>query len=68
MLAVAWYTATRKSKEVKVDNCSTGDQNPLTWGDFRTIAFEAWMKEPGGDIMWYPSMYLDQLTNSLQEF
>lgn len=45
-----------RSKEVKVYNCSTGDHNPLTWGDFRTIAFEAWMKDPGGDIMWYPSI------------
>lgn len=56
MLAVAWYTATHKSNEVKVYNCSTGDQNPLSWGEFRTIAFDAWMEKPGGDIMWYPSI------------
>ncbi len=45
-----------RPKEVTVYNCSTGDQNPLSWGRFRDIGFEAWMDEPGGDIMWYPSI------------
>lgn len=45
-----------RSKEVKVYNCSTGDHNPLNWGQFRTYGFETWMKHPGCDMLWYPSI------------
>ena len=39
-----------------VYNCSTGDHNPLNWGQFREIGFDCWMKNPGGDMLWYPSI------------
>ena len=45
-----------RSKEVKVYNSSTGDDNPLNWGQFRTYGFEAWMDHPGCDMLWYPSI------------
>jgi len=56
MIAVAWHTALEKSKKpIAVYNCSTGYMNPLTWNRFREIGFNAWMKYPTREMMWYPN-------------
>lgn len=55
MIAVAWHTALQKSKKsIVVYNCSTGHLNPLTWGRFRDVGFQVWMKYPTKEMMWYP--------------
>jgi len=56
MIVVAWHTALEKSKKpIAVYNCSTGYMNPLTWNRFREIGFNAWMKYPTREMMWYPN-------------
>lgn len=43
------------SKKIEVYNCSTGQQNPLTWSMFRKIGFNVWMQNPTVEMLWYPN-------------
>ena len=56
----AWYSrrmdkAEGVPKKIAVYNCSTGQKNPLTWARFREIGFQAWLKSPTIEMMWYPN-------------
>lgn len=57
MISVAWYTAlTFKPKdEVKVFTSSTGQHNPMTWGQFSKYSFDLVDEFPGTNVLWYPS-------------
>ncbi|CAG0880196.1 unnamed protein product [Darwinula stevensoni] len=55
MIAVAWYTATRRPGKVLVFNCTSGEFNPIRWGDIETWGHTIIHKYPFNDVLWYPS-------------
>ncbi|GLV36881.1 uncharacterized protein CBL_02284 [Carabus blaptoides fortunei] len=54
MLVTAWKTATAKSKEILVFNCSTGQRMPITWSKFIGLCFVYMRKHPFSEVTWYP--------------
>jgi hypothetical protein len=74
MIAAAWYTATHRPNSIMVYNCTSGLQNPVTWGKIRTQLVQSILKYPSSDIMWYPttSVQYDEVPsfepNELQQF
>lgn len=57
MIAVGWYTASRKPRDIVVYTCGTGHQNPITWKGLNKWGMKAWMNYPTKDMLWYPSSY-----------
>lgn len=53
LLAVAWETAIDRSEEIRVYNCSTGE-NPITWNDFEFAVRRLIVEHPLGEVYWYP--------------
>ncbi|XP_046651724.1 putative fatty acyl-CoA reductase CG5065 isoform X2 [Daphnia pulicaria] len=58
MIAVAWYLASHRPTGVPVYTCTTGHQNPLTWGMLKHWVMQSWLKFPTKEMMWYPSVHL----------
>uniref|UniRef100_T1JLW2 Fatty acyl-CoA reductase n=1 Tax=Strigamia maritima TaxID=126957 RepID=T1JLW2_STRMM len=54
MLAVAWHTATHRSNQMQVYNCTSGSLNKLTWSDIHRYCFPAFMKYALNRVLWYP--------------
>lgn len=48
-----------RSNHIMVYNCSSGTVNPITWGELKQYAMQAWMKYPTEGMMWYPSASYD---------
>ncbi|KAL0858675.1 hypothetical protein ABMA27_011167 [Loxostege sticticalis] len=53
LLAAAWETATDKSPEVRVYNCSSY-ANPTTWRDFESALHRHVRTYPLDQVLWYP--------------
>ena len=64
MITAAWYTATYRPNSIMVYNCTSGLQNPITWGQIRAQLVRSILKFPSSDIMWYPttSVQYDEVT------
>lgn len=54
-IVAAWRTATEKSCTIKVYNCVTSNQTPVTWGNFVGTAIQNMIKHPLEDVFWYPT-------------
>ncbi|KAJ8687690.1 hypothetical protein QAD02_023484 [Eretmocerus hayati] len=54
MIVAAWRTATHRSDSITVYNCSTGQQNPITWKHFVELAFKYSRMHPTNGAIWYP--------------
>lgn len=50
MIAAAWRTATRKSNNLLIYNCCTGQRNPIVWSEFVKHAMSSVRKHPLGMI------------------
>lgn len=48
MIAAAWRTATRKSNNLLIYNCCTGQRNPIIWSEFVKYAMSSVRKHPLG--------------------
>lgn len=48
MIAAAWRTATRKSNNLLIYNCCTGQRNPIIWSEFVRYAMSSVRKHPLG--------------------
>nr|XP_043066571.1 putative fatty acyl-CoA reductase CG5065 isoform X2 [Drosophila bipectinata] len=48
MIAAAWRTATRKSNNLLIYNCCTGQRNPIVWSEFVKHAMTSVRKHPLG--------------------
>lgn len=48
MIAAAWRTATRKSNNLLIYNCCTGQRNPIIWSEFVKFAMSSVRKHPLG--------------------
>ncbi|XP_049887078.1 fatty acyl-CoA reductase 1-like [Pectinophora gossypiella] len=57
MLAAAWDTATNRSPEVRVYNCSTS-ANPTRWGDFLSIINRCMPQYPASNAVLYPHLHI----------
>lgn len=49
MIAAAWRTATRKSNNLLIYNCCTGQRNPIIWSEFVKHAMTSVRKHPLGE-------------------
>lgn len=50
MIAAAWRTATRKSNNLLIYNCCTGQRNPIIWSEFVKFAMSSVRKHPLGKL------------------
>ncbi|XP_032293111.1 putative fatty acyl-CoA reductase CG5065 [Drosophila virilis] len=55
MIAAAWRTATRKSNNLLIYNCCTGQRNPIIWSEFVKYAMSSVRKHPLEGCLWYPT-------------
>lgn len=55
MIVAAWRTATTKACEMKVYNCVTSKQNPVTWNEFVGLSIKNMIKHPLEGVLWYPT-------------
>ncbi|KAH8354957.1 hypothetical protein KR093_002911 [Drosophila rubida] len=55
MIAAAWRTATRKSNNLLIYNCCTGQRNPIIWSEFVKFAMSSVRKHPLEGCLWYPT-------------
>lgn len=54
MIAVAWYTAVRRPKNIQIYNCTSGTLNTLKWKDIERIVFPLLLKYPSANVFRYP--------------
>lgn len=62
MIVTAWRTGTTKSNEIKVYNCVTSKQNPITWKQFLDTSLGFMIRHPLEDVVWYPTSNLSTNT------
>uniref|UniRef100_T1E2J9 Fatty acyl-CoA reductase n=1 Tax=Psorophora albipes TaxID=869069 RepID=T1E2J9_9DIPT len=56
MIVSAWHTAQRKSVgNITVYNCTSGIDNPITWGTFVRACIDYMRKHPVEGVLWYPT-------------
>ncbi|XP_039953324.1 putative fatty acyl-CoA reductase CG5065 [Bactrocera neohumeralis] len=55
MIAAAWRTATRKTDNLAIYNCCTGQRHPIQWGEFVSYAMKHVRKHPLEGCLWYPT-------------
>ena len=54
MIAVVWFTATKRPKNILVYNFTSGTSNPITWGQMITLGIKYSVKHPSSDVFRYP--------------
>ena len=55
MIVAGWYTGAKKTKDIIVYNCTTGQINRLTWGMLERYSFDSLMKNPLENIFLVPN-------------
>lgn len=50
MVTAAWKTGMSKQSGLTIYNCCTGEQRPITWGNFVNLAIESMRKHPLGEF------------------
>lgn len=70
MIVSAWQTATNKPSFPKIYNCCTGQQRPISWGDFVNTCILNTIKHPLEGVFWYPAgtLRLNRPVNSVLGF
>lgn len=48
LITAAWDISMAQERNIKVYNCCTGEENPITWGKFVHLAIENMRKHPLG--------------------
>ncbi|XP_011495917.1 PREDICTED: putative fatty acyl-CoA reductase CG5065 isoform X2 [Ceratosolen solmsi marchali] len=72
MIVAAWRTAIHRTDSITVYNCSTGQQNPITWKHFVDLSFKYSRMYPTNGAIWYPggrcrnSAYLNRICVTFQ--
>jgi len=49
------YCFINRPDGIAVYNCCTGQEKPITWGEFVALCFVYMRKHPLIDTIWYPS-------------
>lgn len=70
MIAAAWQRAAAPSNEVKIYNCVSGEQNPITWHEFVTKCTQSALKNPLERTVWYPNPICrtNRTTHAIHEY
>ncbi|XP_055610155.1 putative fatty acyl-CoA reductase CG5065 [Uranotaenia lowii] len=56
MIATAWHTASRtNTRNITVYNCTSGIDNPISWGTFVRLCIDNTRKHPIEGVLWYPT-------------
>jgi fatty acyl-CoA reductase len=55
MVCAAWRTGTSKVTDLKIYNCCTGQQKPITWDQFVSLSIDYMRKHPLEGCLWYPT-------------
>lgn len=65
VITAAWRTATTKSRDMKVYNCVTSRQQPITWGEFVGLSIDNMIRHPMETTVWYPTgtLRMNRLVN-----
>lgn len=60
MIVTAWRTAStdNASTDMKVYNCVTSKQNPVTWKEFVGLSLQNMIKHPLEGVFWFPTAKL----------
>lgn len=60
MIVAAWRTASTDSvgADMKVYNCVTSKQNPVTWSEFVGLSIKHLIRNPLEGVFWYPTSCL----------
>lgn len=56
LIAVAWQIARTTPAHLRVYNCVTSHQKPITWGEFCDKSVENLIKNPMENPIWYPGL------------
>lgn len=56
LIATAWQTAINKAGQMKVYNCVSCRQNPITWGEFFVKTTKYILMHPLEGVLWYPTL------------
>ena len=54
MIVAAWLVATETPTEMPIYNITSGNTNPITWGDIETWALKSIHQFPVDTALWYP--------------
>jgi fatty acyl-CoA reductase len=70
MIVSAWRTATLKQNQMKIYNCCTGQQKPITWDQFVNLSIDNMRKHPLEGVLWYPTgkLRMNRPLNELHAF
>ena len=55
MIASAWYTGSKRTRDIKIYNCTSGQINRLTWGMVETYCKESLIKNPLENVFLIPN-------------
>ncbi|XP_055387921.1 putative fatty acyl-CoA reductase CG5065 isoform X2 [Condylostylus longicornis] len=67
MIAAAWKVGTSKPESLLIYNCCTGQQHPITWGQFVEYAMRETRRHPLEGCLWYPTGVL-RMNRSINKF
>jgi len=54
MCVLGWKVATGSSSSIQVYNCTSGGDNPITWGEVEVWGLPILINNPYKDVLWYP--------------
>lgn len=54
MITAAWSVATKPTNQLMIYNVTSGQENPITWGDIERMAFPAILRYPSVEVFRYP--------------
>ncbi|XP_055319042.1 putative fatty acyl-CoA reductase CG5065 [Sitodiplosis mosellana] len=70
VITTAWRTATTKSRNMKIYNCVTSRQQPITWGEFVGYSIRNMIRHPMEGVVWYPTgaLRMNRFINAIQGY
>lgn len=70
VITAAWRTATTKSHDMKIYNCVTSRQQPITWGEFVGYSIKNMIRHPMEGVIWYPTgaLRMNRFINAIQGY
>lgn len=54
MITAAWSVSTKPTNQLMIYNVTSGQENPITWGDIERIAFPVLLRYPSVEVFRYP--------------
>lgn len=60
MITAAWHTATNRTNNIVVYNCTSGNRNPVQWRDLLKWGIHWLLINPFSNVFWYPQGHFKQ--------